>query len=429
MARIIILIHFLLFPMILSKGSVSDQEPIENQILDQRIKSVRVHTEGWNLSYPVINLNSNEKLVFMFDLLDNMAESYYYTFLHCDKDWKKSEIFTNDYLEGFPDNPIEDMKASFNTTVNYFHYSLVFPDEKARIKISGNYILMVYPADNPDKPVILQRFIVKENAVKITLRARRPSISKAEDSGQQIEFTVDISGAGIIDPFRNIYASVIQNGRWDNAKNNLKPDVYGSYELIYNSLSDKNIFTGGNEFRYFDIRSIKHLSEFVRRIDFMPPYYHVSLTPSESREFKPYFYWQDFNGKYYIAIQEGKDYETDADYLNVYFTLSSPEPLPGGDVYVSGSLANWSFGNENLMIYNSGKRVYECTMQLKQGWYNYEYVFVQNGMKNGNSALLEGSHTETENDYMAIIYYKNPRDRYDRVIGTGTINTLNRITY
>ncbi|MDZ7737805.1 MAG: hypothetical protein U5K32_01795 [Bacteroidales bacterium] len=33
------------------------------------IKSVRLHREEWNLSYPVISLGSDEKLVLYFDLL------------------------------------------------------------------------------------------------------------------------------------------------------------------------------------------------------------------------------------------------------------------------------------------------------------------------------------------------------------------------
>jgi len=175
--------------------------------------------------------------------------------------------------------------------------------------------------------------------------------------------------------------------------------------------------------------TLKALNQNVRRIDFLPPQYHVFLSPSESREFKPYFYWQDFNGKYFIASQEGRDPATDADYVNVYFTLQSEEMAAGGDIYVSGALSNWNFGKENRMLYNSDRRQYECTMLLKQGWYNYEYVFLRDGLSSDVSSKYEGSHYETENDYTAIVYYRNPRERYDRILGTGTINTLNRIAY
>jgi hypothetical protein len=217
--------------------------------------------------------------------------------------------------------------------------------------------------------------------------------------------------------------------RWDNAKENLKPDIFGNNEVIYNSLSEKNIFSGGNEFRYFDIKSIRYQSEFIKRIDFLSPYYHIYLFPSDNRESKPYFYWQDFNGKYYIASQEGRDPETDADYLNVYFTLPSKYKIDGGKMYVSGNLNIWAFDENNLMIYNPLLEQYECTMLLKQGWYNYEYVFLKDGDKEGTATKFEGSHYETENDYLVIVYYRNPRDRYDRIIGTSITNTLNRLSY
>ena len=185
---------------------------------------------------------------------------------------------------------------------------------------------------------------------------------------------------------------------------------------------------GGNEFRYFDIKSIRYQTEYVRNIEFRDGSYNIFLVPSDSREFKQYFYWKDFNGKYYIAIQEGKNFNTDADYVSVYFTLPSQQLIAGGDIYVSGSLANWSFDQVNKMIYNPSRSQYECTMLLKQGWYNYEYAYLRKGSSDGTASLFEGSHFETENDYTVLIYYRNPNGRYDRVAGTVTFNTLNRLS-
>ena len=87
--------------------------------------------------------------------------------------------------------------------------------------------------------------------------------------------------------------------------------------------------------------------------DFVIPNYNVYLAPSENREFKPYFYWKDFNGKYFIAIQEGQNPDIDADYVYVYFTLPSKQPLAGGKMYVSGGLNNWIIDKNNLMIIQS----------------------------------------------------------------------------
>jgi hypothetical protein len=408
---------------------MQDAAFLDNNVYDKRIKTVQLYKEGWNLSYPVISLNSDEKLILHFDLLGDNIETYDYTFIHCDKDWNRSDIFTNEYLEGFPENHIEDVKSSFNTTVSYIHYKLAFPNDRVKMILSGNYILSIYPYDNPDKPVITRRFILSENVAKIKIDTHRPQMTSDNNSRQQVDFTINLNAINVTDLYRDIFSSVLQNGRWNNSKKNLKPDVSGGNELKYNSLSEKNIFNGGNEFRYFDIRSIKYQSEYVNRIDFMPPYYNVYLKPSENREFKPYFYWQDFNGKYYVATREGENPETDADYVNVFFTLPSKYMLSGGKMYVSGDFNGWSFNENNLMSYNPQAGQYECTMLLKQGWYNYEYVFLRDGEKDAVASKFEGSHYETENDYLVLVYYRNPTERYDRVIGTAAANTSNRMSY
>ena len=411
-----------------AQQSIPDSTLCTNHIFDEKIKTVQLYKEGWNLSYPIIKLGGNEKLIFSFDLIGNLAETYYYTFIHCDKDWKKSDIFPNEYLDGYAENPIEDYQTSFNTTIGYIHYKLSFPNDKVTLSLSGNYILEVYHPDKPEEPVITQRFIVTEDAVKIDLNAHRPQMTKDNNTSQQVDFTINHAGLGITDPYRNVYAFILQNGRWDNCKKNLKPDFYGNNELKYNSLSDKNIFQGGNEYRYFDIKSIRYQTEFVKKIDYVIPNYNVYLYPSENREYKPYFYWKDFNGKYFIAFQEGQKPDIDADYVYVYFTLPSGKKISGGNIYVSGALNNWSFDKNNLMTYNAERSEYECTMLLKQGWYNYEYVFLKNGTTDGTATLFEGSHYETENDYIVLVYYRNPHDRYDRVIGTFIGNTLNKLT-
>ncbi len=427
MKKAALLLIMFLRSILLLPGS-ADPTAFSDQVLDDKIKTVQLYREEWNLSYPVIKLNSSEKLVFQFDLLDDHIETYYYTFIHCNKEWERSDIFVNDYMTGFDENPIEEYNTSFNTTVNYVHYKLTFPNDRVNLKLSGNYILSVYPSGSPERPVITRRFMITEDAAGITIDMHRPRMTSESNTSQQVDFVVRYPGSAITDPFNNIYAFILQNGRWNNAKRNLKPDFFGNNELKYNALSEKNIFRGGNEFRYFDIKSIRYQSEYVKRIDYLVPGYHVYLYPSENREFKPYFYWQDFNGKYYIAFQEGRNPETDADYVYVYFTLPSKNPLTGGKLYVAGGFNNWSFDKNNLMFYNPDNEAYECIILLKQGWYNYEYVFLGDGMTDGTASKFEGSHYETENDYTVLIYYRNPRDRYDRLLGASTANTLNSLS-
>jgi len=142
MIRLIVFSYFLLLSVTIAHADEPDSVLYSNHIFDPRIKTVQIFKEGWNLSYPIIKLNSDEKLAFNFDLLADQPESYYYTFIHCDKDWKKSDIFQNDYLRGYSENPVENYVNSFNTTVSYIHYKLSFPNDRVSINLSGNYILV-----------------------------------------------------------------------------------------------------------------------------------------------------------------------------------------------------------------------------------------------------------------------------------------------
>jgi hypothetical protein len=407
-------------------ASEADSMLYTNHIFTEKIKTVQLFKEGWNLSYPVMKLGNGDKLILQFDLMGSNPETYYYSFIHCNKDWKRSGIYHSDYLEGFPENQIENYEPSFNTTVSYFHYKLSFPNDRTNIKLSGNYILVVYPAGEPEKPVLTRRFMVTEDVVRLRANAQRPQMADSYNTGQQVDFIINYSGININDPYKDISSFILQNGQWTNAKHNLQPDFVSNNELKYSTLSENNIFQGGNEFRYFDIKSIKYQSEYVRKIDFTMNNYHVFLLPSENREFKPYFYSQDFNGKYFIAVQEGRKMETDGDYVWVYFTLPSKYEVPGGNMYVTGALSDWAFDSKSRMTYDPEKAEYQCSMLLKQGWYNYEYVFVKNGDKTGEPSVFEGNHYETENDYLIIVYYRNPRDRYDRIIGSLVLNTANK---
>jgi hypothetical protein len=95
-------------------------------------------------------------------------------------------------------------------------------------------------------------------------------------------------------------------------------------------------------------------------------------------------------------------------------------------MYVSGALTDWTFNGSSLMTYDPVKAEYQCSMLLKQGWYNFEYIFLKNENKTVEPSVFEGNHYETENDYLILVYYRNPRDRHDRIIGSLIVNTTRK---
>ncbi len=128
MAKYIVFILIFLSSIAQCLAIDSDSVIYTNHIFDKRIKTVQLYKDGWNLSYPIIKLNSNEKLDLNFDLLDDQPETYYYTFIHCDKDWKKSDIFPNDYLSSVTLRiRLKTMRIHSILQSDYIHYKLSFP--------------------------------------------------------------------------------------------------------------------------------------------------------------------------------------------------------------------------------------------------------------------------------------------------------------
>lgn len=389
-----------------------------NLTFDERVKTVLLYREGWNLSHPLIELGGDQKLVLEFDLLGSGIENLYYSFIHCNKDWEPSGLFTSDYLTGFHENQIERYAFSFNTTVNYVHYTLAFPNENMNFSVSGNYLVVVHRPGEPQVPLLTRRFMVVENLAGIRATVRRADMSAYRDTHQQLEISVALSRLRTTDPRSEIFTSVLQNGRWDNAATNLVADFVSPTELRYTSLGGGNLFEGGNEFRQFDIRSFRYQTEFVRDITYDGRFHHVNLQVSDNREFRPYFFRNDFNGKYVIGVQEGVNPATDADYAWVYFTLPAPLKVEGGTIYIAGEMTMWNPLPENYMQYNYEDRQYEGSLFLKQGWYNYEYRFLPDRKDTEKRNWFEGSHFETENEYLVLVYYRARNSRYDRLVGS-----------
>ncbi len=395
----------------------------ENYIYKENIKTILFHKQGWELTYPIINLNSEDKLKLSFDDLDGDIKDYYYTIIHCDANWQPSDLLPADYIEGFIENQIQDYKYSFNTLYRYIHYNLIIPNENIQPKISGNYILKVYEDYDETNLVLTKRFVIVEHKVTISANVKRATLLDLRKSSHEIDFTLSYSAYSINNPYRDIKVVIAQNNRWDNVITNLKPLFVKYNELVYDYEED-NVFSGGSEYRYFDIKSVRYQSDRIWKIHYEKPYYHIYLFNDEKRTFKIYYFYQDLNGKCFIKVQEGEDSEVEADYVYVHFTLPYDSPIIDGNIYVFGGLSDWSFNTNNQMKYNFDKKAYELTLLLKQGYYNYEYVHLKDGSKVADNTFIEGSHYETENDYIIYVYHRDVNSRYDKLIGFEIVNSL-----
>jgi len=69
-----------------------------------------------------------------------------------------------------------------------------------------------------------------------------------------------------------------------------------------------------------------------------------------------------------------------------------------------------------LLKYNPFKKGYETKLFLKQGYYNYIYVFKDTRKTGVEEGMIEGSHWETENEYTVWVYYHETGGLCDRLI-------------
>jgi hypothetical protein len=402
----------------------TDQYYYQNSVYREEIKSVQLFREGNELSNPVYELGGEAQLVLKFDDLSEDAKNYSYTLIHCDANWNESYIQQNEYLTGFPDNPMSDYALSFNTTVKFVNYQLRIPNEECSPKYSGNYALVVFEDNNRENLVLIQRFFVVEPLVRIEGLVKKATFDPFNGENQEVDFKVYHERLRLLNPRDDIKIVLMQNRRWDNAILGLKPSFIRDGVLDYD-YNKENVFPGGNEFRYFDMRTKRYSGENVREIKFIRPYYHVTLLPDAIRSNKKYSTYKEMNGNFVIESQDRvTDIDTECDYMFVHFFLPLESQLVGGSVNVFGALTGWNANKTNEMKWNFMSAGFELTMLLKQGYYNYQYVYVADGAKKADSVNLEGSHFLTENDYQIFAYYRDQAGRYDRLVGFVTLNSI-----
>jgi len=398
----------------------------EDFIYKPNIKTVLLYREGFVLTAPIIKAYSSEKLVFSFDDLDGGTKRIKYTFIHCDAYWTVSDLMQNEYLEGFYEDDVADYKLSFNTLQKYTHYSLTFPTDRMKPILSGNYLLKVYMEDNPDDILITRRFMIVDNKVNITAVCDRPTIVEYRNYKQQIDFSIDKTSYVIGNPYKDLKVIIQQNGRWDNAISNLQPLYVNGDKLDYN-FEEGNVFSGGNIFREFDIKGMNFYTEFINKITRDADGYSVYLKPEERKTFKVYSYRKGIYGQMFIKSDANiTDSDIEAEYVHVHFFLKYDAPLADGALYVCGALTDWRFTEDAKMKYNYDLKGYEANLYLKQGFYNYQYIFLENTKKVGDETLIEGTHFEADNQYTIYVYNREAGKIYDVLVGLKQFNTFSK---
>lgn len=397
------------------------QDVIQNKIYNPNIKTLQLYPNGFELSAPFLDLNSGNSLQLSFDELGNSYKNYQYTLIQCNADWTPTSLLPQQYLDGYYEDYISSYQSSFNTRQDYVHYSIAIPNENIKIKKSGNYIVKVYEVGSSDAPTFTYRFVVYENRTSVKAVVKRSDIVQERDNLQEIDFTI-IPPFSMPNPFTDLKAVILQNNRWDNAILNLQPTFVRESDIVFN-YDKKSSFPAGNEYRYVDLRTVRFQTERVAKIVNAGDSIKIKLINDPDRSKYPYTTYQDNNGQYIVANQDGQGTpQTDGDYAEVTFTLPH-DPISYGVIYLDGAFTLNTFTESNQMKYNYDLAAYQCKLMLKQGLYNYQYVLVTDKAK-PDPTYLEGTNFMAENNYTILLYYRDFSSNYDRVIGCYTANSF-----
>lgn len=391
-------------------------------IFNERVKSLQVQLDGYEYAPPVMVLGTSDRLIFSFDHLNEDRQYLRYELVHCNADWQPSGLADIEFLDGFNLGDIEEYDYSQLTTVHYVHYQLTIPNAQVSPKISGNYLLKIFPENDPDDVWLQCRFMVSEETAPISASATTRTDIDFNRDHQQLSIVVDTEETGMQDPFNDLIIKVQQNGRWDNEVTLRQPLRMANRNVSVYEHMQPLIFKAGNEYRRIETVSITNPTMGVEQVEYHYPYYHSVLYTDAERASQPYAYDQTQHGRYKVREYNSTQSDIEADYTVVHFTLDAPE-MPGAMIFIDGDFTQRRFGPESLMTYNRATGLYERSMLLKQGAYNYQYLLVPAGASEGSASPIEGDKYQTGNEYTIRAYTRLPGERYDRLIGVSTIYT------
>lgn len=386
----------------------------DNRQYESDIKTVLLHPFKGNIEDEIkpaaIHLRQDTPLLLSFDHLNADYENFRVKIYHCDRNWSKSNLNENEYLNAFNEFPINDYETSFNTRTSYIHYRFIVP----KVKITGNYLLVVYRNNNPNDIMLSRRFVVYDQVAGVTPKVEISSNIANRKTHQQVTFSINYRNIDILNPHEEVMVTLMQNERWDNAITTLRPTFARESEklLEYYHYDLSNNFTGGNEFRFFDMRTINYSGQNVSGIRKGAERIDAFIMKDKDRGKEAYAEVNDINGNFVINNLESSPPEIASDYVYIHFFLETERTSPS-PVYIAGQFNNWDYSKANQMEYDESLKGYTGTLLLKQGWYNYIYYVPDTD----NPYMYEGSHYETSNQYTFLVYYRPQGGRYDQIIG------------
>ena len=188
-----------------------EELPFEQKIFSKDFKSLTFSTRSLILGEPFYNMKSKIPIIINFDLLRNHGESIQYEIIHCNKDWKKSDILSMDAINGFDIDYIENQEISYGPVQQYVNYNFELPNENTDFLISGNYILRIFIEGQAENSLATLKFYVSEQISTINFLVGKSRDVEQSKYLQAFELECTYNSSDIVNPYENISINIQQN--------------------------------------------------------------------------------------------------------------------------------------------------------------------------------------------------------------------------
>ena len=430
MKSLILFLSFFFGLQLIYLEAVAQTYPTNDQILDSTLRTVMLYPligsdatdPALTLNPPIVDLAIDTPMILEFDDLTANYRPFRAKLVHCNWDWQRSVLNDIEFTYEYNDYPIQDYQISLNTKIPYYHYRFQVP----KVKLPGNYVLIVYNERNANQIYFSRRFTTYSNKISIAPDVQFSIDPQLRFTDQQVNFDINYQGYPLISPQDDFKVVIRQDYRDDRVIRGLRPTNVRTFDnlLEYRLFDLKNTFPGGNEYRYFDTRTVLSAANYIERIVRRDAGNMAYVQSDGPRSSSTYVQSDDFNGLYVIDQLETHVGATQSDYIATVFTLKVDE-IANAEIYVNGAFNFWQLDDTNRMTYVPELRAYRANILLKQGVYNYDYSVkglplpvARSGMTvTGNEILIEGTYSSTENDYEIFVYHRPPAARADQLVG------------
>ncbi|MFK7926163.1 MAG: type IX secretion system plug protein domain-containing protein [Bacteroidia bacterium] len=395
----------------------------EDFVYEDSIRTVQLYRGNNQLSYPVVYLGDRSVLSLAFDELVNPdlpEDRYWIDIVACDWNWKPTLVLPIEFYDGYSRQEITQYRRSEFSKVDYIHFGHFFPREGEAFRQSGNYLLKVFRNGDENDLVLTRRFVVADRKAVVTNNYMLdPNLERSLLN--ELRFDLSVGSLNMISPTQDLIIQVLQNFRWDNAFQVLRPRFIREDRFEYR-IDLELAFKGGGEFRHLDTRSTRLYGRSTRNVEEEEAAWQFYSRPDAVKRSNFLIQFPDLNGGYFISVNEWEAPSYQADYVTNHFALDVDFPFDSSEVYLFGKFSDWQLQERFKMNFNDATDRYENSVSIKQGVYDYLYVLDNPRQRALDEGTLEGDPSEDENYYTVLVYYRAPADRRHKLIGLQALN-------